>query len=158
MATYYANEIPQRLLPAGVVDGSVYQGRLKVLRRNYTMLGTEVAAEKVYLGKLKKGSIILTAKSTCFVLVDPGATLTLDVGDDDASAASYRSHTASDADRYCDGANIASVGAVAFASGVAATDPHILQSDANIIATFATLSTPAAGGLLHFEIVYQEGS
>lgn len=157
MATFYSDQYPTRLPPASVVDGSRYLGNLKRAEASYTMVGTEAAADVVKLFFAKKGTVIIPQLSYVFVETDAAVTLTCDVGDLDTAAADYKSHTASDADRYADGVDIGAVGVDAFASGAAATTRHVLQEDCWITATFATLSTPAAGGLIRWEIVYVDG-
>lgn len=146
---------------------------LKFAEYEYHFAGTEAAADIINLpfggpnGKWKKGTVVFPQLSYAFIETDGAVTLTLDVGDLDTAAASaaYRNgdsyavaHIASDADRYCDGIDIGAVGVDVFANGVTATIPHELQEDCFLTATFATLSTPAAAGVLRLRIAYFDPS
>lgn len=135
-------------------SGNRFQRHLKVARARYTFKGDEAAGDVIRLFKLKKGCSILTQQSGIFTLVDAGAAMTIDVGDEDTLAPTPL--VDSDADRYCDGVDCGAVGYDAFANGAAATQRMQLGSDCWITATIATLSTPSDVGLLEFEIFYLE--
>lgn len=133
-------------------SGNRFQRHVKVALIPYTFKGDEAAGDVIKLFKLKKGCTIRTQTSGIFTLVDAGAAMTIDVGDEDTLAQTPL--VDSDADRYCDGVDCGAVGYDAFANGVAATQRHTLGSDCWITATIATLSTPSDVGYLIFEIEY----
>lgn len=145
------------------------QRELRFAEYLYEFDGTEEQGDRLILGlgsgnaKFPKGTEVLAALGELFVETDCAATLTVDVGDLDSAAASAAypngtayavAHIANDADRYADGVDCGAVGRDAFASGVAIAIPHKLQEDAFLTATFATLSTPADGGILRIRIPY----
>ena len=148
------------------------QRKLRVAEYLYQFTGAEAAADIIRLpfngpaGKWPKGiEVEPNAISAAFVETDALASGTLDVGDLDTAAASAAypngdayavAHVASDADRYADGLDIGAVGRDAFASGVAAAIPHILQEACYLTATFATLVTPAAAGVLRIKVAYYD--
>jgi hypothetical protein len=166
----YLSATPGNTYPA--VSPAAAQGTqrsLKFADYVYQFTGSEAALDVINLGlggankKFPKGTEVVPALSYSFVETDCAVTLTLDVGDLDTAAASAAylngdayavSHTASDADRYCDGIDIGAVGVDAFANGVATAIPHVLQEDCLLTATFATLSTPSASGVLRIRIAY----
>jgi hypothetical protein len=126
-------------------------GGLRFLTATYTMLGTEVAGDKINIGKLPQGCIIDPSHST--VVGDAIATTaTLDVGDDDTAGVG----AVADVDRYADGLDVAAAGVDRFDSIAAAArlTPYALGADAIIIGTLVTLDTPVAGKKLVFRIGY----
>lgn len=157
MATYYSDETPQLLLPGDVMDSSQLDGKLKIARRNYTFVGTEAEDELWYAVWLPKGSTVITQLCYLISTTDFAGTCTCDVGDLDSSAANYRTHTADDDDRYASGLDMGAAGTDVFASGAAATDPHVLQEDTWITVKFETLTTPIADGVLQLILVYTDG-
>lgn len=173
MATLYPyglSATPGYAYPASSPNASEgTQRALRFAEYVYHFAGTEVAADIIQLGlgsgnaKFPKGTTVVPQLSYSFVETDCAVTLTLDVGDLDTAAASAAysngdsyavAHTASDADRYCDGIDAGAVGVDAFASGVATAIPHTLQEDCFLTCTFATLSTPSATGVLRLRIAY----
>lgn len=145
------------------------QRELRFAEYLYQFDGTEAAADIIRLpfgsptGKWPKGTEVFPQLSYAYVETDALASGTLDVGDLDTAAASAAypngdayavAHIASDADRYCDGIDIGAVGVDVFATGVAAAIPHVLQEDCYLTATFATLVTPSAAGVLRIRVAY----
>lgn len=145
------------------------QRKPRVAEYLYQFSGTEAADDIIRLpfngpnGKWPKGTVIDPNKSEVFIETDAMASGTLHVGDLDTLAASAAypngdayavAHIASDADRYAASLDIGAVGRDAFASGVAASIPHELQEACFLTATFATLSTPAAAGVLRLRLFY----
>ena len=152
MATLYSDLYPVRTSPTVGVDqreeGYRITPRYQYTWIEYTFTGTEAQGDKIRLFKANAGTIIIPKYSDVYVITDPAVTLTLDVGDEDTGGS-----PASDVDRYADGINIAAVGLVSFGTGgVAYAAPRKLTEDCYITATFATLSTPAAGGKIVFAI------
>lgn len=130
------------------VDGPKFTPRVSIVRSTYTMLGTEVAGEKVELCRLNQGACVMSHLSE---LTSDGiaTTCTLDVGDDDPTA---------DQDRYCAAANIAANNARVLFSAtgnpVAAVAPYVVAQDCWLIATFLTLTVPVAGKKLRVLTCY----
>lgn len=135
----------------------------------YHFTGSEAASDIIRLpfggptGKFPAGTQVHARLGELFIETDAAATLTADVGDLDSAAADAAydngdayavAHIANDADRYCDGVDIGAVGWDQFANGVAASVPHVLQEDAYLTLTFATLSTPSATGVLRVRIPF----
>lgn len=158
------------LAARGNIGGGT-QRKLRFADYLYEFSGSEVALDIIRLpfggptGKWPKGTEVFPQLCYAYVETDCATTLTLDVGDLDTAAASAAypdgtayavAHIASDADRYCDGIDCGAVGVDAFASGVAAAIPHVLQEACYLTATLATLVTPAAAGVLRIRIAYFE--
>lgn len=78
--------------------------------------------------------------------VDPGTTLTLDIG------------TSSNADVYADGIVLSSGGTIAFGSAVAGTAgdlaPTATTDDTPVIVTIASANTVTASTVLYFTVAY----
>lgn len=130
------------------VDGPKVTPRLTIIRSTYTMLGTEVAGEKVYLGRLNQGACVMCHLSE--VTSDGiSTTCTLDIGDDDPTA---------DQDRYCAAADVAANNSrklfSATGNPVAAVAPYTVINDCWLIATFLTLTVPVAGKKLRVLTLY----
>lgn len=140
--------------PENFPSGNTFQRHMKTALVRYTFKGDEAAGESVGIFKLKKGCTPLPQKCGIRVLVDCAVTLTVDVGDEDTETPTPLID--SDADRYCDGVDCGAVGYDAFASGVAATALYSVREDCWMTATWATLSTPADGGVIEFEVCYLE--
>lgn len=168
---YGLTDPPTNTYPGSVVldARSNSQRKLRFADYVYHFDGTEAAADTIRLpfggptGKWPKGTEVFPQLSYAYVETDAMASGTLDVGDDDGSAADAAyangddydvAHIANDADRYADGLDIGAVGVDVFAGGVAAAIPHVLQSDCYLKATFATLSTPSATGVLRLRVAY----
>jgi hypothetical protein len=133
------------------IPAQTEQNRVSYVRKTYTMLGTEAAADTVKICRMAAGCVILphasmVSSSGC------AATLTLDVGDDDVAGVG----AAVDADRYADGLNVAAAGEDLFSANACAAlrTPYVLGADSWIIGLFATLSTPTAAGKLRFLIAF----
>jgi hypothetical protein len=130
------------------VNEKILTPRINFAIVTYTMLGTEAAGEIIKLMLGMQGMTILPLQS--YITSDGiAATATIDVGDTDPTA---------DADRYCDGADVAAANTrplfSATGTPVAAIVPYTLAQNAWIQATFATLATPVAGKKLRFVIAY----
>lgn len=140
--------------PSDRPSGNAIQRHMKTALIRYTMKGDEGAADIIRLCQLPKGATPIPQKCGIRVLVDLGGTATIDVGDEDTEAPTPLID--SDADRYCDGVDVGATGYDAFANGAAATALYSLRSQCWMTATFATLTTPAEGGVIEFELVYLE--
>lgn len=124
-------------------------GKLPLHQRvSYTLLGTEVANDTIQLFDLPAGAVIVPQDSdvTC---LDPGTTLTLDIGD------------AADTDRYADGIVMSAGGIVNFCATAGTTIPAAVVTPfaptvtTRIIAKIDTAATLTAGVVLYFNIVYR---
>ena len=144
----------ENLGPRNTPSGNRFQRHMKTARVRYTLNGDEAAGDVIRLFKLSKGCMIIPELSRLFTLLDAGASMTVDVGDEDAEAPSP--WVDSDADRYADGLDAGAEGVDVFASGAASTQRYTLASQCWITATLATLSTPSDEGVIDFEIVYLE--
>jgi len=131
-------------------DPRYERGELRRVAGSYTMLGTEAQGDFLKLVNLPKGAMVIPHLSRVGHLSTLATTATLDVGDDDVLGVG----AAADADRYCDGIDIAAAGVDAFATGVADATKYVLGADSWIIAEFKTLVTPVAGVILQWELYY----
>lgn len=120
-------------------------GTVKVLRGTYTTTGSEAGNDTFNLCYLPKGASVLRGLSsvTC---VDPGTTLTLDIG------------TSTNADLYADGIVLSSGGTVTFGSTVAGTAgdlaPTVTTDNSIVIVTVASAGTVTASVVLYFTVAY----
>jgi hypothetical protein len=137
---------------AALLDGSerpnrtgTTGGTVKKLRASYTTTGSEAANDTFNLCYLPKGASLSRAGSAVSC-VDPGTTLTLDVG------------TSSNADLYADGIVLSSGGTVGFGSAIAGTAadlaPTVTTDNSAVIVTIASANTVTASVVLYFEIEY----
>tara|TARA_R110000796_G_scaffold252537_2_gene387467 strand:+ start:10896 stop:11354 length:459 start_codon:yes stop_codon:yes gene_type:complete len=132
-------------------DGDKPFGDLRIARASYTLVDTESVADIIDIVKLPEGSTVIPHLSYV-VLENPGTSLTLDIGDDDAT-------TAVDPDRYADALDVAAGGAISFGvTGVAADAPYTLQAQSTIQATVMVESTLTAGALVVFYVAYVTNS
>lgn len=156
--TFYSDLFPAGTAPNGaqLPDAGPIEAKVHCTKVRYTFTGTEAQGDKIRLFELPAGAVVLPTPSEVQVIVDSGGVLTLDIGDEDTLAPTPL--VDSDADRYADGINAASVGRVAFANGVAALALYTLQEQCWITCTFATLTTPLDGGILDFIVWYREPS
>jgi hypothetical protein len=129
------------------VNTNLVTPRCCVLQLNYTMLGTEAAAD-VFQVEIPQGFRLLPHLS--IVTSDGAATaLVMKIGDTDPAGA--------DDDRY--GAALA-VGAAGVYSlnantkGVAATALYTTTADCLLTVTLTTVTTPVAGKKLEFQLFY----
>lgn len=152
-STQYAAQVAAKANYADAIDdGRQLSGAVQYAECDVTWDGDESASETVTLVELPEHAQVLPELSKIIVSTDCAATLTVDVGDAD------------DADRYCDGADCAAVGVIEFTSAAipagVTTRHDTTASDASgddtrkIIATWATLATPAAGQI-KFLIAYK---
>lgn len=124
---------------------SLTGGTLKVLLATYTCTGSEAGADTFNLCYLPKGAVVARGLSnvTC---VDPGATLTLDIG------------TSANGDVYADGIVLSSGGTVGFGSTVAGTPgdlaPAVTTDNSPVIVTLASAGTVTADVVLYFTVAY----
>lgn len=120
-------------------------GTLKSLIASYTTTGSEAANDTFNLCILPKGAVVSRGLSTVSC-VDPGTTLTLDIG------------TSSNADVYADGIVLSSGGTIAFGSAVAGTAadlaPSATTDDTPVIVTIASANTVTASTVLYFTVAY----
>ncbi len=146
--TLYTNQV------AGAADASerptrnrinATGGTLKCLLASYTTTGSEAANDTFNLCRLPKGAIV--SRGNSFVsCVDPGTTLTLDIG------------TSSNADVYADGIVLSSGGTVGFGDTVAGTAgdlaPAATTDNSTVIVTIASANTVTASTVLYFTVAY----
>lgn len=139
---------------AALTDGSErptkspnYGGTVKTVNVQYTLLGTEAANDTLALAYLPK-NVRLLRELSYVTSLDPGTTLTLDVG------------TTSDADIYADGIVLSAGGSVAFGSAVAGAAanlvPLVTTDNTLIQATIASANTLTAGVILYFTLTYTD--
>jgi hypothetical protein len=141
----------------GLVNGDDVSGTLLYATAKVSLPNTTAANDTLPLFDLPPGAVLVPQLSHVACSANPGATFTLDVGDD--GIASYNGSTAvdADADRYADGMNLASGGVVAFcapACPAAALSPLRAKVPLRITAKVATIATPAAADLV-FTIAYR---
>lgn len=134
-----ASERPTRT-PANLNGGT-----LKCLMATYTTTGSEAGNDTFNLCRLPKGAVV--SRGNSFVsCVDPGTTLTLDIG------------TSSNADVYADGIVLSSGGTIGFGSAVAGTAgdlaPAVTTDNQTVIVTVASASTVTADVVLYFTVAY----
>lgn len=112
----------------------------------YTLLGTEAANDTIQLMDLPAECVLLPQLSsvTC---ADPGAALTLDIGD------------AADTDRYADDIALLNGGQVGFASTLPVpagiTTPFLPSATSRVYATVKVATTLTPGTVLNFLIAYR---
>jgi hypothetical protein len=120
-------------------------GTVKILRAQYTTTGSEAANDTFNLCYLPKGASVLRSLSAVSC-VDPGTTLTLDIG------------TSSNADVYADGIVLSSGGTIGFGSAVAGTAadlaPATTTDNTAVIVTVASANTVTASVVLYFSVAY----
>lgn len=120
-------------------------GTLKCLMATYTTTGSEAGNDTFNLCRLPKGAVV--SRGNSFVsCVDPGTTLTLDIG------------TSSNADVYADGIVLSSGGTIGFGSAVAGTAgdlaPAVTTDNQTVIVTIASANTVTASTVLYFTVAY----
>lgn len=141
MANLYSDEYTQLNHPENRPVANTVDKQVRTIVVNYTMTGTEAAADLIYLAPLPAGAEVKKTGTYTQSVGTVAATATLDVGDDDATG---------DGDRYVDGANVAAAGVDAMS-----LEPNYVTTDnCNLTATFATLSTPNEGGVIKFYVTY----
>lgn len=146
MAIFYPDELGTTGIPAvgDQVQASRFDaGNLRFVDATYTMVGTETASDYIRVCKLRKGEAVIPYLSAVVSLVDvAGASTTLDIGDDDGSGSDTR---------YASQLDVAAVGADTFDE--IGSDLHVITEDCWLLASFAVVNTPAAGGKLNFRVV-----
>lgn len=145
-ATYTAQTAPS---VTSYLDFNKTGGKLRTFLVEDTIGGSDATADTKKLLRLPKGFTLIPSLSYV-TLEDPGTTLTLDLGDNDASA--------TDADRYCNDLVLSAGGNVGLASalatfGVAATRPFKTTSECDLTATYVSVSTPTAAAKILYVIV-----
>lgn len=120
---------------------------VKTLNVQYTLLGTEAAADTLALAYLPK-NVRLLREGSWVTSLDPGTTLTLDIG------------TVADPDIYADGIVLSAGGGINFASAVAGAAanlvPLVTTDNTLIQATIASANTLTAGVILYFTLSYTD--
>jgi len=124
-----------------------FGGQDRSIYVQYTLLGTEGNGDTLALAYLPKGAR-LKRNTSCVELLDPGTTLTMDVG------------TLANPDNFADGMVLSAGGAIGFGSTVT-TDatslvPVVLTDNTLIQATFVTTGTLTAGVILYFTLSWSE--
>jgi len=137
---------------AALLDGSERPSRtksvggtVKKLRATYTTTGSEAGNDTFNLCYLPLGASVSRAGSAVSC-VDPGTTLTLDIG------------TSANPDVFADGIVLSAGGTVGFGSTVAGTAGDLAYTTTTdntaVIVTIASASTVTASVVLYFEIEY----
>lgn len=124
---------------------------LRIVRIRRDLTGTESASDTFNLFKMKKGQVLVPGASW-ITHDDAGTTLTIDIGD------------AGDADRYADGADLASAAGLTQFVDSAIPDgednPYEVEEDnVDVVVTIATSGTPAAASVVFYLAIldqYQE--
>jgi hypothetical protein len=163
MATYKSLQLTNLdAKPSAVANAMDVYGKVRIIRCQYTMLGTESADETVELCRLVKG-VKVQPFGKAGTVGGIGGTSTIDIGyaayTDEAAAS-----ISADPDAFLDGGNLASGGAIVDMDAVAGwgfqpkPDPNALGGGyVSIIATFKTLATPTADSVLEvFLVVVQD--
>lgn len=124
------------------------RGKLRGIKAKYTLLGSEVATDRLFLCRLYRGDIVNLAQTNIFAQ-NPGTQLVFDIGDDDATA---------DPDRYADGVDVSAGGLFNLYAGgteaAAAIDFYTFSNvEGFLIATFAAVNTLTPAQRLLFDIV-----
>ena len=139
----------EQLSASAQAEPSNMNGKLPLIQRvSYTLLGSEAANDTIELFDLPAGAVIVPQDSSVTCL-DPGTTLTLDIGD------------SADTDRYADGIIMSAGGIVNFCSTAATTMPAAVATPfaptatTRIVAKLDTAATLTAGVVLYFSIVYR---
>jgi hypothetical protein len=137
---------------AALIDGSERPSRtqnvggtVKMLRAQYTTTGSEAGNDTFNLCYLPRGASLIRSLSSV-TSIDPGTTLTLDVG------------TSANPDVYADGIVCSAGGTVLFGSAVAGTAgdlvPATVADNSAVIVTLASASSITASVVLYFSIAY----
>jgi len=137
---------------AALLDGSERPSRtqnvggtVKILRAQYTIASGDAANDTFNICYLPKGASVLRSLSSV-TSIDPGTTLTLDVG------------TLANPDVYADGIVCSAGGTVLFGSAVAGTAsdlvPATVDDNTVVQVTLASAATLTTGVVLYFTIAY----
>lgn len=120
-------------------------GTVKVLRAQYTTTGAEATNDTFNICYIPRGSSVLRSLSSV-TSIDPGTTLTLDIG------------TAANVDAYADSIVCSAGGTVLFGSAVAGTAadlvPATVTDSTAVLVTLASAASITAGVVLYFTIAY----
>lgn len=150
--TQFAAQDPTRENTSRNAPSNISSGTVEYATIQYTLAGTEAAADIVNLCVLQPGVIPLPSLSKVTCGADPGTTLTLDIG------------SSNDADGFADGITLSSGGQVEFTSGTAPAwlTPTPLAADSGkgyttIYATVASAATLTAAVVLTFTIAFKRG-
>ena len=124
---------------------SLTGGTLKCLLATFTTTSTNATGDTFNLCYLPKGAVV--ARGDSYVsCVDPGTTLTLDIG------------TSANPDVYADGIVLSSGGTVTFGSTVAGTDTDLAfaatTDNTPVVVTLASAGTVSNNIVLYFTIAY----
>ena len=133
-----------------LIPGSRYGARIHYMDALVTVASGATANDTVKLFKLPAGAIIIPELSSVTSEgMGTGATMTVDVGDNDGTGV---------ADRYADGLNVAAAGLDLFTAGtlpVTSLTPHKLAAESWVILKFATLSGGSpTGKTLRVKVAY----
>lgn len=121
-------------------------GTLKTVSVQYTLLGTEAATDTLALAYLPK-NVRFSRVHSYVESLDPGTTLTLDVG------------TVADPDNYADGIILSNGAGVNFSSAVATAPnlvPVITTDNTLVQATIVSAAALTAGVILYFTLAYTD--
>ena len=148
--------------PGQFNDPVLELGTLSQITAVYTMTGSEVQSDIIYIARLDMGAVVDPVHSNV-ASTNVAATATLSVGDTDTVGGTQ----AADTERYSTPLNVASnmsaTTALAFAGGTALVTPQEITDDNPgnsgnngqqvwLTAKFVSLATPVAGKKLVFRI------
>lgn len=145
MATLYSDIAAKQVdpTPKNMASSMEFSPRTKVLNPIYTLSGSEVTADTLYLIKVPKGTTVFSTRSKVRSVGTVATAMTIDVG-------YYESASSLDADEFATALDVAAAGEDAF--DVAAQ--YTFQAEGWITATITgTLTSPNAATSLQFEIV-----
>ena len=153
MATLYTDYAAVQLAPTAktMLDTLEATPTTRILTPKYAMTGDEVAADIIRICKVPAGTTVI-ARSSGTANTATAAVATITVGDEGLGSGT------ADPDRYSTALDVAAAGVDAFTGGVAATTPFTSTAEGWITATFATLTTPNATGVIQFFITVNQVS
>lgn len=134
---------------ANLDDPNLACGRLSLITATYTMTGSEVANDLIYIKRVPSGALVDPTSSMTGNGI--ATTATVSVGDNDTQGGTVNP----DVVRYSGAVNVAAnqTSPVAFSSGTTLNAPAEITDDwVWLMATFATLATPVANKVLIFRI------
>lgn len=155
MAILYSNNIGVfQVAPKAteLLNSAVATPTTRTLQPSYTMTGNEAAGDIIYLCKVPNGTTVVPFLSNVYSN-GVASVATITVGDAPVRA---KDTVVASANRYSTALDVAASGVDAFTGGAAAATPYETLDLRWITATFATLTTPTAGGKLQFNITLNQ--
>lgn len=145
MATHYSDIAAKQVDPTPTNMASCKEATptTRILNPTYTIKGTELTGETIYLVKVQKGTTVFSTRSKVRSVGTVATAMTIDVG-------YYESASELDVDEFATALNVAAAGEDAFDIGV----QYTFTAEGWITATIVgTLTSPNAATKLEFEIV-----